>query len=431
MATKRLFLLVLAVVGSGILDGCASSTWEKSKRPNVVLISIDTLRADHLRCYGHPRMTSPEIDALARENTVFRNHMATMATTVPSHASMLTGLHPRTHGSMRNGAGLADSFVTLPEILHEEGYLSAAFVSAGVLASRTNVGQGFGCFTMIGGKRRAERLVREAGGWISLHRAAPFFLFAHFWEPHSPYNPPEEFNDWKGVKHGKYDGEILYVDYAVGRLIETLRDNGLYDDTLILVTSDHGEGLGDHGCWGHGKHLYDSAIRVPLIIHRPGQSGYEEVWRPTSHIDLLPTILDALGLKPGPMCSGVSLFNSRELEAREVVFAQRREYPRQDEPIKEIDPKVNFDYGEKYMARGLRYKFVYRTRYPDELYDVQEDPGETNNLLETPTQEHKDVARRYRQQVEDWLNQTPLFGETELLMSEEHLDYLRSLGYTE
>jgi arylsulfatase len=298
-----------------------------------VLVGIDTLRADHLGCYGYPRPTSPRIDALARESALFTTAIAPAPWTLPSFASILTGLLPSHHrageGSPTGGAGLDASHPTLATILRDAGYATASFVSNGWVSTRVGLARGFDEHG-IGGTESAARdgvrfIERQATG-------RPFFLFVHLLAPHAPYEPPAEdaepfvdrtytgpiglhFDPNRRVESTAdlrravdlYDGEIHFADRMVGTIVDALERRGLLDRTVIVVTADHGEELHERGAFGHGTTLYDEQLHVPLLIRLPRARLASRVERQVRTLDVMPTLLDALGMTPPAAVDGVSL----------------------------------------------------------------------------------------------------------------------------
>ncbi len=271
-----LVLALVVVIGLGWFL-LKSSFFPKEIR-NVVLISIDTCRADYLSCYGYSRKTTPNIDAVAAEAVLFNHAVAPVPLTLPSHGSMLTGTIPPYHGVHHNiDYRLDESNVTLAEILKQNGFTTGAVISSFVLNAQFGFAQGFDTYndhfvqpmsSFYGNERRADEASRVAEQWLAEHQDEPFFLFLHYYDPHDAYRPPEPFA--ATFKDNLYAGEIAYVDHCINQVIEKLKKLGLYDSTLIIITSDHGEGLDEHFEKTHGYFNYHSTMRVPLIIKVPG-----------------------------------------------------------------------------------------------------------------------------------------------------------------
>lgn len=304
----------------------------EARRPNVLIYMIDTLRADHLGVYGYDRPTSPEIDAFAGDATLFRRAVAQSSWTKPAVATLLTGLNPQLHGVNDRKDKLADEAHTLAEYLWEAGYDTAAIFTNGNL-SHMGLGQGYKHYRHLReGSHRAihvlsDRLRDEAVHWLAQRdRSKPFYLYLHATDPHSPYTPPPGYLERIGARVedpdagliekvkelergvvdptvladlvALYDAEIAFNDHQFGRLLDELRRQGLYDDTLIILLSDHGEEFFDHGWWQHGKTLYQEQLAVPLVVRFPaGRGAGDEVEALAQHIDILPTVLDLAGVE--------------------------------------------------------------------------------------------------------------------------------------
>ena len=278
---------------------------------NVVLITLDTTRADHLGCYGHESIETPHIDRLAAAGSLYERCYTPVPITLPSHLSILTGTYPAYHGVHENaGFYVAPELVTLPEVLHREGYATAAFVGSFPLDSQTGLDQGFDLYddnypsSLEAGKhpslqgffdeRPAADVVRPALEWLA-DRDGPYFLWTHFFDAHQPLIPPSPFRE--RYANALYDGEIAAVDEAIGRLLSRLEERGDLDRTVIILTADHGEGLGEHGELTHALLLHSSTVRVPLVIRDPRDLTARRITAPVATVDILPTLLDRLGLE--------------------------------------------------------------------------------------------------------------------------------------
>src|SRR5260221_63771 len=278
-AARAVGLFCLVLLGSALLP---PSSRPRPAIRNVLLISIDTLRADRVSAYGFPRPTTPNIDAVAREGVLFRNVHTPVPMTLPAHVSMLTGTLPPTHGLRDNLVRrLPEGSMTIAEMLKAKGFTTGAVVSSFVLDRRFGTSQGFDSYDdrfqavhKIGdlSERKGDEAARVATQWLDQHKGRPFFFFLHFYDPHEPYEPPEPFaSEWKGHP---YEGEVAFADHGVGLVIEKLRELGLYDSTLIVITGDHGEMLGEHGELNHGFFIYEGALRVPLVVRVPHAEGW-------------------------------------------------------------------------------------------------------------------------------------------------------------
>ena len=341
----------------------------------VVLISVDTLRADHLPAYGYGGVATPSLDRLRADSVLFRNAWSPAPLTLPSHVTMLTGLLPPQHGvranagfTYRRGAG-----ATLPGVLKAQGYATGAAVSSYVMRADTGLAPLFdfyedGIDPSAGGtfgeyQRRGDVTVALAREWIDAHRGAPFFFLLHLYEPHVPYDPPEPF---QSRYPSPYDGEIASADAIVGGLLDHLRAQGLYDRALVIFTSDHGEGLGQHGEDQHSILLYAEALRVPLLLKLPGrQRAGETIDTPAQLADILPTVTSLLGLDAPAEGAGHSLLDL-------AAAGERRIYS------ETLYPRLALGWSELRSLADARWHFIQGPR--GELYDLTSDPGETHDL---------------------------------------------------
>jgi arylsulfatase A-like enzyme/tetratricopeptide (TPR) repeat protein len=389
----------------------------------VVFISVDTLRADHLPAYGYRGVETPALDALRRDAVLFENAYTTTPLTFPAHSSLLTGLLPAGHGVRDNvGYSLDPARIQngelpyLPEILKKEGYATGGAVSAYVLRGKTGLSTGFDFYEDsiefrtdrgLGGLQRPGtetlRLTRE---WLATVSGKPFFLFFHLYEPHTPYTPPEPFASRYA---SKYDGEIAASDQIVGGLLDELRRLGVYDKALIVLLSDHGEGLGDHGEEEHGVLLYREAIHIPLFLKLPGGAlAGQSVAKPAGITDVAPTVLALLGLDVPKTLPGVSLASLTD--ARAPV---RRMYS------ETFYPRLHFGWNDLASLADDRHHYI---EGPDpELYDLQADPGEKRNVLA----EQRRVFAALRQEMAGFDRQLAPPGEVD----PETRQAMISLGY--
>jgi arylsulfatase A-like enzyme/Tfp pilus assembly protein PilF len=361
------------------LAGChgPASVGPYSRAP-VILVSIDTLRADHLPLYGYRDGATPALDRLGREGIVFDDVYSHCPLTLPAHVSMLTGLLPPRHGVRDNiGFSLVPTHKTLPTRFKAAGWRTAGAVSAYVLRAQTGIAQGFeffddaleieGSAESLGTLQRDGRVAVEAlAEWIDAHANEPVFAFLHLYEPHSPYAPPERF-----ARFAPYDGEIAYADELVGRLLERLKARGIYDRALIVVTSDHGEGLKQHGEEEHGIFLYREAVHVPLVVRLPGGAkGGARVAGTAGQVDIAATLLDLTGV-PAEGLDGVSLRPAliTGVAAPRSVYSET------------LYPRYHFGWSELYAASDARFRYIRAPR--PELYDRGQDPDETRSVLES------------------------------------------------
>src|SRR5262245_22177116 len=388
----------------------------------IVVVTIDTLRADHLGCYGYPRATSPFLDSLAARGVLFERAHSSCSNTTPAHASLFTGLHPSQHGLRRNGMGLperpAEPYRTLAELLGERGYDSAGFSAVAFLRA---VSRGFRSFEGGSGDwheyAQADAVVDRALRWLGSKAPGDrFLLWVHLFDPHLPARAPQEllreflpesreeaeamaeeayvrrgvargfYADAQALarSHAAYDAEIRLADRSVGRLFDALREGGYLGNGLFLVTADHGEGMGSHSYDGHGARLYEEQIRVPLIVYREGFPAGRRARSLVSHLDLTPTVLDLVGMpfaQPGFEVPGRSLRPCLETPERPLpptaAFSQRRTSA---ERVRARIPGSS-GLGETFSIQDGSWKFIDNARGPDELFDLREDPLERHNLL--------------------------------------------------
>ncbi len=384
----------------------------------VILISIDTLRSDHLPVYGYRGVETPNIDGLRAESVLFSRAYSHSPLTLPSHVSILTGVLPADHG-VRNNLGFTFDGVrhpTIPSLLEAGGYVTGAAVSAYVLRAGTGLGPLFDVYDddfLIAGEGAGAALervgrdtVKAAQSWIGEHADQPLFYFLHLFEPHTPYDPPEPFASRYPLA---YDGEIATADADVGDFLAFLKQMGLYDRAIIVLLSDHGEGLGDHGEAEHGIFLYREAIQVPLIIRLPGGAlGATTVDQPVQLIDVLPTVTRLVGIEPPPDERGRSLFGRPAGDAASRAIIAETWVPR-----------IHFGWSELWSLIDGRHHLISAPR--PELFDVVADPAEENDLIEELPVEAERLAAVLAPEVRP-LEEAPNIDPVDA-------DRLRALGY--
>jgi arylsulfatase A-like enzyme/Tfp pilus assembly protein PilF len=407
---------VLAIVVAG--SACRKPSIVVAPGAPVVVISIDTLRADHLPLYGYQQGSTPQLDTLGRQGIVFDDLVSHCPLTLPAHASMLTGLLPPHHGVRDNiGFSLEDTHKTLATRFKAAGYKTGGAISAYVLRSQTGIAQGFEFFddaVEIEGsteslgtlQRDGSAAVEALAGWVDAHAGEPIFAFLHLYEPHSPYAPPERY-----ARLGPYDGEIAYADELVARFLDRLKARGIYDRAVIVVTSDHGEGLKQHGEEEHGIFLYREAVHVPFIVRLPGGArGGTRIAGTAAQADIPATLLDLAGI-PATGLDGASLRPA-------LLAGKATPHPVYSETLY---PRYHFGWSELYSATEERFRYIRAPR--PELYDVGQDPGETNNLVDSRA---STVAA-----MDGWLGR--LVGSGEVSAPEEvsadTREKLQALGY--
>src|SRR5262245_8823699 len=329
--TRSATLVVLATLG---VAACARGSAPNAAGAPVILISVDTLRADRLPAYGYAGLKAPALDALAKDSLLFERAYSHYPVTLPSHSTLFTGLLPPQHGVRNNvGYALPERFVTLAERLQAAGYRTGAVVSSMVLRADTGIAQGFQSFEAPSAARlrNPSHAFPQTQGDASLDKALRWlggvqpgervFLFLHLFDPHAPYAPPEPYKSEYAAQ--PYDGEVAYTDSLIARFVATLKQMGLYDRALVLFVSDHGEGLLDHGEQEHGIFLYREALQVPLLLKLPGgRRGGERVARPVGLVDVVPTLIGLLGLPADPELPGRSLLAAEQGGAERVIYAE-------------------------------------------------------------------------------------------------------------
>ena len=453
---KTLLQFTVAAAVSVLAVGCGAA-----ERPNVILISVDSLRADHLGTYGYSRATSPNIDALADESVVFENAVSTTSWTLPAHVSMLTSRFSEAHGVTGAGDSLADSAITLSEVFQEDGYATAAVVSGPFLNRRFGFSQGFDVYddetvsfaeindshqgvTSPLTHQRALEILEDVAG-------EPFFLFLHYWDVHYDYAPPSPYDemfdpDYSGdvsadnfihndeihrgmdprdLEHvvALYDGEIAYTDFYLGELFAELETRDLWDNTVIVLTSDHGDEFFEHGNKGHRNTLYGELLNVPLIVKLPQQRrGGTRLSDLAGVIDIAPTLLEVAGLPPLAGANGESLLgrmggsmNDSEESTGRVYFA-------------DVDRRV------KSVVSEAAKLIAHWRRGPDEemrveLYDLKRDPGEQLDLSTRDVEQVVRLRRVLRAWVRSAREQVKHLGESGFAQDPELVRTLRSLGY--
>ncbi len=473
-------LLGLGLLFWGLGCGKKGLVDEAALPGGVVLVTVDTLRADRLSCYGYSRPTSPHIDRLAADSLLFLDATTPRTSTAPSMASALTGLYPYHHGVTTNFIQVHESLTTLPEIMTEAGHESGAFVSNYVLIRElSGLDQGFDVYDDFVAtrepkraiyERRAEDTIESAISWLN-DRSGRFFLWVHLIDPHGPYLPPEPFNQKFGPGPSKplaptkipayqrtgssnasdyldqYDGEIAYCDEQIGRLLVHLEELGLYDNSLILFHADHGESLGEHGVWfQHGSDLYEECARIPFVMKLPGMSkatgdsnafgispGVVDL--PVSVVDIPPTILDALDVDSKVDFDGQSLILALSKGKRtdpfllmdQVGYGQPKTYV----GLRSGDRKLIYYVDQEKDLAVLRREFYWLNRDPLEARNVYSPKDPDQAELEERLQTWLLEIREYRRPFEAVRWRPPDGDEfmTDRNGDSKHVEELKRLGY--
>lgn len=438
--SKRRTPVILAIIGITLVLVVFGGRWfSQVHLPapgsaagfNVLIVTLDTTRADHLGCYGFDDAQTPALDGMAARGVLFTDAVTSAPITLPSHASIFTGLDPPNHGVRDNGEfKLEDEQITLAEILSEHGYETAAFTSAFVLDARFGLDQGFEHYDAnIGGSRSpafadnanqrpAGNVTRAAVDWLNAREQdRPFFAWVHYYDPHAPYAPPAAYKDAFGDQ--LYDGEIAYMDSQIARLLTALDAGGLTENTLVIVVADHGEGLGEHEEATHAMLAYDSVMRVPLIISNPALMKEAHVVddRVVSVTDIFPTVFELLGIDTAPPGDGISLLSAQTDPDRAIYFESVTGY-------------LDQGWAPLFGLRRHQDKYIQAPR--PEFYDLAADPDELDNTHEmvagSDARARDQLASELAARLDEWPSLSRIATTTDQL-DEETLERLQSLGY--
>ncbi|MGA2586258.1 MAG: sulfatase-like hydrolase/transferase [Candidatus Aminicenantales bacterium] len=393
---------------------------------NLLLITVDTLRADHLGIYGNAGIRTPNIDRLGRNGLLFSRAYSHVPLTLASHCSLMTGTLPLFHGVRDNGYRLPPIPPTLAEILKKTGYKTGAFVGAFPLDSRFGLDRGFDVYDDLYGsknavrdlsfvERRAEDVAGKAIAWMEEHRNERFFAWVHFFDPHAPYEPPSPFKeDYRGRE---YDGEIAYTDSVIGKLLARIDEWRLTERTIIVLTADHGESLGEHQEATHGIFIYDATLHVPLILFNPKLwPAHSLISSQVGLIDVAPTILELLGLPLASSMQGTSLIPAMKRGKAESGPPQY---------IESIGAMLDRNWAPLQGIRTEEWKYIEAPQ--PELYDLKTDPREMRNVLA----QNADQARRMREALQSLIGKSsaPAAKNVFSPRDKETLEKLASLGY--
>lgn len=433
----RLWLLLTFTILLSAVLACASRRQENAgqrsagpSKSNVILITIDTLRADHLGCYGDKEIKTPNIDALAAAGVRFENAFSAVPVTLPSHATIMTGTYPVFTGMHDfSGNKLSPDIPTLASALRAAGYSTGAAIGAEVLDSRFGLNSGFDLYydhfnvrplreaDLEENERPGNEVMDIALDWLKQNRHRPFFIWIHLYDPHYPYHPPAPYSE--EYKDRLYDGEIAFADAQVGRLVQFLKQNQLYSSSLIVLTGDHGEGLGEHGEKQHGFFIYNSTMHVPLIFKTPGVATKEtrrQVPSPAILVDIMPTILSAVHVAVPADVQGHSLL---------PVIAGKKQDRASDIYGESFLPRLHFDWSE---LRGIEIGNLHFIDAPKpELYDTEADPGELHNLYSQKPALSSEYQHRLTETITRYSADKSTAEKTGL--DPQLLERLKALGY--
>jgi len=380
----------LVTAGVLLLAAATAGVWWTERRTrapsggpaprNLLVITLDTTRADHLSVYGANAARVPNLERLAREGVRFDNAFTPAPVTLPAHVSLFTGLYPTAHGVRNNGTfRLGDEAFTLAEALRAQGFKTAAVIGSQILDSRYGLDQGFDLYDdrlppeekvhTFFVERPAAAVAERGLAWLGERGEERWFLWMHFFDPHYEYNPPEPFRS--EYAQSPYDGEIAYADSQAGRILDLLRQRGWLDRTLVVVAGDHGESLGEHGESTHGVFIYDATTHIPLLMRHPGRLGQGRQITPLVRlVDVMPTALDLLEVpRPAQALHGESL----------VPLVAGQPEPARTAWLESWLPRFNYSWSELRAVRDLQWKYVQAPR--PELYDLRADPREERNLV--------------------------------------------------
>lgn len=417
-------LSILTLCALTVINVANGQTGSSGQPPDVYLITIDTLRADHVHSYGDKDIQTPALDDLARHGIRFAQAFTPTPITNSSHASILTGLLPSGHGVTDFARPLVSESPTWAEFLKKRGYQTAAFIGAVILDSKAlapGLDRGFDFYDNFPERsqtksrwgrveRRGTEVVRRAEAWQDAHPMGPHFVWVHLYDPHDPYEPPAPYSTQ--YKDRLYDGEIAFADSALANFVGHLKQRGWYENSLIVVVGDHGEGLGEHHEQTHGIFLYDSTLHVPLILKLPGRSAASVIQSQVRTTDLLPTVLDLLSIPSPQNLDGQSL--KPYLSGKE--FVSRTLFGETDYPL-------HFGWAPLRAVRAEGFKFVEAPR--PELYDLHADPGELKNTY-APWDA---TVQKLRKTLADERAQKPPMAPSGGTVGVGTLDELRALGY--
>lgn len=424
-------IFVLFQIAAFISLGVAQKAVPRpAARPNLLLVTIDTLRPDHLHCYGYNEIQTPSIDSLAADGIRFEQAYTPIPITLPSHSVMLTGTYPMMSGMHDfSGNNLSPEQATLATVLKARGYDTGAVIAAAVLDRRFGLNHGFDFYydhfnfsrlsesNLDFMERPANEVIDQALKWLARPRKRPFFLWVHLYDPHHPYQPPAPFS--QTYKANLYDGEIAFADNQLGRLLSYLKQHGEYSRTVIAMSGDHGEGLGEHGEKTHGFFIYNSTLHIPLIIKPSASSKFSNrlVKKDVSLVDLMPTLLGILNV---PVPAKVQGKNLASMVLRGIEMEGSPLYS------ETYLPRIHFNWSELRGLSAGNYHFIDAPK--PELFDRSKDPGETHNLYADKEAVDSEMRSQLTSTVRRFTTEHEMAQKSTL--DPQLADRLRSLGYT-
>lgn len=422
--TSSSLIVLIAFLNILWLLGCErNSSPEETpplKKPNVIIITLDTTRADRLGCYGNETISiTPSLDALAQDGTTFLNTISPVPLTLPSHSTLFTGMYPLGHGVRTNiGFHLSEEFQTLAECFKAEGYQTSAFIGAAVLKKKYGLGQGFDTYEEDFPKkqyhRNAETVLTLARQWFEKEHKDPAFVWIHLFDPHHPYEHPEPFRS-QFAAH-PYNGEVAYMDAEIGKFLDFLKQTKRYDPSLIVVVGDHGESLNEHGEETHAYFTYDATLKIPFILKEPySKQRRQKITDQVRLADVMPTLLKKVGFPVPSSVQGEDLSSLIQHKKNTIdVFAYGESYY----------PYYQYGFCPLQMLRTNQYKLITDGRGV-ELYDLQKDPNELNDISPQHPTIVQDMEMRLKVFVENYSRKV----DSVLIPDDDTLNTLGALGY--
>lgn len=430
---KRLIPVVFALLATALFRPAGSSG-----PPNVILLTVDTLRADRLGCFGYKHPTSPNIDGLVKKGTLFLDATSNVPLTSPSFCSMMTGLYPHETGSIRNGIPMVDGIPTLAVMFKEHGYHTTAIISNWPLKRHlSNLQAGFDIYDddfhekrwlFFNAERDAEGVSERALKWLDSGPREPFFAWIHYSDPHAPYLKHSEFMFEKSnTDSARYDSEVGYTDNQIGRVLKKIEAMGLFSRSLVVFASDHGESLGEHNYTGHGRRVYQPGLHVPFALVGPGVPAGRRETALIQLLDLAPTVLSFAGIEARKEMTGADLMPFVRVRGgypQRIIYYET--YPGAAPQMEGAEKML-----KKPIWVGFRQgseKLMYSVRYLQwEKYDLEKDPGELEDLVDVRDPAFIEESDRLMAWYREWEDDT-VVGEIEVMTAEDR-EKFKALGY--